>query len=84
MKWSELSARWSSESPQLFKKFQNFGVTLTATGVAATAVPTIPNAHLPEIVTTLGGYAITAGLSISIISKLTCQDPAKLDNTDQK
>lgn len=78
MTWKEISARWSAESPKLFKKLQNLGVTLTATGVAATASPSIPNAHIPEIVTTLGGYAITAGLSIGIISKLTCTDPNQL------
>lgn len=75
MTWKEVSSRWKAESPSFFKKLQNLGVTLTATGVAATATPAIPNAHIPEIVTTLGGYAITAGLCIGIISKLTCQDP---------
>lgn len=74
MTWKEISARWTAESPVFFKKVQNLGVTLTATGLAATATPAIPNAHIPGIVTTLGGYAITAGICIGIISKLTCQD----------
>lgn len=75
MKWSEISARWSAESPKFFKKMQNLGVTLTATGVAATATPAIATAHIPAIVGTLGGYAITAGVCIGLVSKLTCADP---------
>lgn len=75
MSWKEINARWKAESPTFFKKVQRMGVTLTAAGVAATATPAIPNAHIPEIVTTLGGYAITAGLCISFISKLTVSDP---------
>ena len=75
MTWKEISTRWAAESPVFFKKIQNIGVTLTAAGVAATATPAIPSAHIPAIVITLGGYAITAGLCIGIISKLTIQDP---------
>jgi len=78
MRWSEISARWSAESPKFFKKLQNLGVTLTATGIAATATPAIASAHIPAIVTTLGGYAITAGLTLGIISKLTVQDTNQL------
>lgn len=78
MSWKEISARWQAESPKFFKKLQNLGVTLTATGVAATATPAIPSAHIPEIIAKFGGYAITAGLSIGIISKLTCADPTQL------
>lgn len=74
MTWKEINSRWTAESPAFFKKIQNLGVTLTATGVAATAVPAIPSAHIPAIVTTLGGYAITAGICIGIVSRLTCKD----------
>lgn len=81
MKWSEISARWTAESPKFFKKVQNAGMTLTATGMAAIATPAIPNVHIPEIVGTLGGYAITAGVCIGIISKLTCVNPNELPKT---
>lgn len=73
-----LIQRWKLQSPTIFKKFTNFGVTLMSAGIAATASPTVPNLHIPPIVTTLGGYAITAGFCIGLISKLTVKDPTNL------
>lgn len=80
MSWKEISARWQAESPKFFKKVQNIGVSLMAAGGAATAAPVVPNLHVPELITTLGGYALTAGFAIGIVSKLTCADPTQLPN----
>lgn len=78
---SHMSARWASESPKLFKKITNIGVSCTAAGLAATATPSIPGLHIPAIVGTIGGYMLTAGFVTSVIAKLTCQDPDKIDNS---
>lgn len=74
MTWKEINSRWTAESPAFFKKWQTRGVAITAFGIAATATPAIPGAHIPAIVTTVGGYAITAGLCIGFLSKLTVKD----------
>ena len=78
MSWSQISARWKAESPAFFKKLQNVGVSLIAAGGAATASPAIPNLHVPELITTIGGYALTAGFCIGLVSKLTVNDTTTL------
>ena len=78
---SILWARWKSESPKLFIRFQNFGVGLASAGTAGIAIPNIPGVDFPPIIAKVSGYLIVAGFCIGGISKLTCHDPSTLDNT---
>jgi len=84
MTWKELSGRWQSESPKIFKKFQNIGVGLTSAGLAGVAIPSIPNVTFPPIISTISGYFIVAGFCIAGISKLTCADPSSLPPQNNK
>lgn len=79
-----LWARWKSESPKLFVNIQKIGVSLFSAGLAGLAVPVIPKVKFPPIIETISGYCIVAGFCIGVISKLTCQDPSKLDSSTTK
>lgn len=76
-----LIARWESESPALFQKITRIGIGCTAAGTAALATPLIPGLQVPEIITKIGGHLLVTGFIASLISKLTCQDPSKLDTS---
>ena len=76
-----LYARWKSESPALFQKITNFGVTLVSVGMSMIAVPAIPNVTLPDWIAAIGKYMVIAGTCIGFVAKLTCQDPTKLDTS---
>lgn len=78
MSWQEIKARWKSQSPVIFKRFQNFGISLASAGTAGIAIPAIPSVHFPPIISTVSGYAIVAGFCIGLISKLTVQDTSQL------
>jgi len=82
MTWKELRARWNTESPLLFKKFQNLGVGLVSAGTAGIAIPVIPNVTFPPMIATVSGYLIVAGFCIGVISRLTCQDTSNLPKKD--
>lgn len=79
-----ISARWKSESPKLFVRFQNFGISLVSAGTAGIAIPEIPGVKFPPIVSTVSGYLIVAGFCIGVVSKLTCHDASKLDTSITK
>lgn len=78
---SELSARWKTESPLIFKKITDLGVRITAASTAVLLTPAIPfpNFHVPDLLTKLAGYGASIGFSIAVISKLTCKDPTTND-----
>lgn len=79
-----LSTRWKSESPKLFIRFQNLGIGLASAGTAGLAIPAIPKVNFPPIIGTISGYFIVAGFCIGAISKLTCRDTSKIDNSTTK
>lgn len=79
-----IATRWKSESPKLFIRFQNLGIGLASAGTAGLAIPVIPKVNFPPIITTLSGYFIVAGFCIGAISKLTCQDTSKIDQSTTK
>lgn len=86
MTWKELVSRWQSESPAIFMKIRNFGIKLGTVGLTMltpAAIPGVDNIILTKWIPTFGSYFIVAGVCIAIISKLTCQDPTKLDTTDK-
>lgn len=79
-----LNARWKSESPKLFKRFQKFGIALmSAGGTAVLPGLTIPDhimakLHWPAWIGVWGGYFVVAGFCIGVVSKLTCSDTSGL------
>lgn len=75
---SEAWDRLNAATPVFFKKITKWSAGVLATGVALTATPAIPGAHIPEIVTKLGGYMITIGIVGAGVSKLACSDPDEL------
>lgn len=78
MTLKELKARWTAESPALFKKLQNFGVGLVSAGTAGIAIPVIPGVNFPPIISTVSGYLIVSGFCIGVVSKITCKDTNQL------
>jgi len=76
-----INARWKSESPKFFIRFQRLGVGLASAGTAGIAIPNIPGVTFPPIISQVSGYFIVAGFCISVISKLPCQDPSKIDKS---
>jgi hypothetical protein len=79
-----LWARWKSESPKLFIKLQNFGISLVSAGTAGIAIPNIPGVNFPPTISKASGYLIVAGFCIGVVSKLTRQDPSKPDTSTLK
>jgi hypothetical protein len=79
-----IATRWKSESPKLFIRIQNFGIGLVSAGTAGIAIPQIPGVVFPPIINQVSGYLIVAGFCIGVISKLTCQDTSKIDQSTTK
>jgi hypothetical protein len=79
-----IAARWKSDSPKLFIRLQNFGIGLVSAGTAGIAIPNIPGVTFPPVISQVSGYLIVAGFSIGVISKLTCQDTTKIDQSTTK
>lgn len=77
-------ARLKSESPKFFIKLQKFGIALVSAGTTGLVLPVIPGLVWPPFITDMYIYAVVIGTVIAFISKLTCQDPDKLDNSLKK
>jgi hypothetical protein len=65
---NELKKRWSSPTPEFWKKVQKLGVVIGSLGVVFLAPPLG--------MSLLGGYFITAGSIIGVVSQLTTKDNA--------
>ena len=65
---NELKRRWNAPTPEFWKKVQNIGVVLAGLG----AIVVAPPIGLPV----LGGYLITGGSIIGVLSQLTIKDNA--------
>lgn len=79
---TELSNRWSANSPLFFKKLISFGAWLTATGIGLIGVPAALEQIIPKtanfdlsLLGTISSYMILAGLVISVVAKLPVKDP---------
>lgn len=88
--FTELSNRWTANSPRFFKKLISFGAWLTATGAALVGVPAAAEQIIPEtanfnlsLLGTISSYMVLAGLIISIVAKLPVKDP-DYENLDKK
>lgn len=68
--FTELSNRWTANSPKFFKKLQALGLYLSGASGAVLAIPTIPDS-----LKNIAGYVLTAGLVLTAISKLPVKDP---------
>ena len=77
--FTELSNRWTENSPKFFKKLQYIGLYLASVGGGLTAIPGVP-----EKLSQIGGYLLTAGAVIAVIAKLPVKDPdySSLDKKD--
>ena len=76
----ETWARLAADTPSYFKKIRAFGLSLTAGGTSMVGVPAAVHAisatvKIPEAVTTYGGHMLLAGVLISIVAGLPCQNP---------
>lgn len=79
-----VKARWKADSPTFFIKWQNFGISLIATGTSMVGVSAINGITLPLIISKVGVGFIIAGTCIGFVSKLTVQNPAGLDTSMSK
>lgn len=67
---TELWNRLTANSPVFFKKLQYFGLYLSGLGTSLIAIPGIP-----EKISAIGGYLITAGMVLSVAAKLPVTNP---------
>lgn len=65
---NELKKRWSSPTPDFWKKVQKIGVTIGSLGVILVAPPIG--------LSVAGGYLIATGSVIGLLSQLTIKDNA--------
>lgn len=70
---TELWNRLASNSPSFFKKLQYFGLYLTGIGGGLIAIPGIP-----EKISAIGGYLLTAGAVLSVVAKLPVTNPEEV------
>lgn len=79
--FTELSNRWTENSPKFFKKLQYIGLYLASVGGGLTTIPSVPE-KLAEI----GGYLLTAGAVLAFVAKLPVKDPdySSLDKKDDE
>jgi len=83
--FTELTKRWSADSPAFFKKLMTFGTWLVSTGVALTAVPATLEEMIPKevnfdlsLLVTISSYMVLSGVILSIVAKLPADDPEQL------
>ena len=58
--------RWNAKTPQFWKRIQRIGITIGGLGAILVAPPIG--------LTVVGGYLITAGSVIGVLSQLTVED----------
>lgn len=73
-----LWTRLTSESPVFFKKIIKIAlyITATITGVYI-SLKAIPDFVIPDIITTIYGYAVTIGIVVAAVAKTTITDSSK-------
>lgn len=62
----KIRERWKAETPNFWKKVQSIGITIGGLGAILIAPPIG--------LTVVGGYLITAGSIIGVLSQLTVED----------
>lgn len=65
---NDLKKRWNSPTPKFWKKVQEIGVMIGSLGVILITPPVG--------LTIIGGYMITAGSIVGVLSQLTIKDNA--------
>jgi hypothetical protein len=84
--FTELVARWKAPSPDFFRKLNNLGKSLIASGAmvfspeAITAVYPGITFKMPETLITLATHLIVAGVVVSAVAKITVKDPNQIDS----
>lgn len=72
--FKEAFDRLNQQTPTFFLKVGNIGVTAAAAG-GAMITPEIAGAHLPEIITKVGGHLLTAGAIMKAVAHFACVAP---------
>ena len=62
---STIKERWNAKTPKFWRKFQKVGITIGSLGAILIAPPIG--------LTMVGGYLITAGSVIGVLSQLTTE-----------
>lgn len=62
--------RLQSDTPKFFQKIATIGTSLAAIGAALMAAPA--NVHLPDAITRIDGYLLTAGFIMTVVAKSAC------------
>lgn len=70
----EAYTRLNQDTPIFFKKVGRMGVAAGAAG-AAMITPDMAGAHIPEMITKVGGYLLTAGVVMKAISHFAVDTP---------
>lgn len=83
--FTELSKRWTANSPTFFKKLIKFGAWLTATGLGLIAVPAGLEEIIPKevnfdlsLLLKIASYMVLSGLIISVVAKLPADNPDEI------
>jgi hypothetical protein len=63
-----MKQRWNAKTPSFWKRIQTIGITIGGLGAILVAPPVG--------LTVVGGYLITAGSVIGVLSQLTVEDNA--------
>lgn len=69
----KLKERFTSETPDFFKKVRTIGLTLAAVGGAIMASPVA----LPVALVSVAGYLVTAGAVVTAVSSAVVNGPEK-------
>ena len=72
--YQELKERWSSETPEFWKKVMNFAITLGTSSVAVLAADKLfelQSYGVPQTVFTIAGYVIVACAALGLSAKIT-------------
>lgn len=66
--------RLNQDTPIFFRKVGRLGVAAGAAG-AAMITPDMAGAHIPAVITKIGGYLLTAGVVAKAVSHFACDTP---------
>lgn len=72
----EVKERWSSETPEFWKKVMNFAITIGTSAVAvlgADKLFELQSYGVPQLIFTIAGYIIVACAALGLSAKITKQ-----------
>lgn len=81
---TELFVRLQQSSPSWFKKLQNIGAWLSATGLGLIGIPAVLEQILPNagfdlsLLAKIASYFVLAGIIINVVARTPVKDPSVL------